>query len=68
MLLSSISFSKIETISLSLSNPEEIKQMGLKALKGGIDILAPGCAIPPNSPAENLKAMVQAAEEFVMAQ
>ena len=54
----------VETISLSLSKPEEIKQMGLKALQDGIDILAPGCAIPPNSPTENLKAMVEAAEEY----
>ena len=54
----------IETISLSLLKSGEIKQMGLKALKSGIDILAPGCAIPPNSPTENLKAMVEAAEEY----
>ena len=54
----------VETISLSLSNPGEIKQMSLRALNNGIDILAPGCAIPPNSPTENLKMMVQAAEEY----
>jgi [methyl-Co(III) methanol-specific corrinoid protein]:coenzyme M methyltransferase len=54
----------VETISLSLSNSGEVKQMALKALKDGIDILAPGCAIPPNSPMENITALVQAAEEF----
>lgn len=54
----------VETISLSLSNPGEIKQMSLRALNNGIDILAPGCAIPPNSPTENLKMMVQVAEEY----
>jgi len=38
--------------------------MCLGALREGIDLLAPGCAIPPNSPTENLRAMVKAAEEY----
>lgn len=54
----------VDTTSLIFSNPQEIKAISLKALNDGIDILAPGCAIPPNTPLENLKAMVQAAEEF----
>ncbi len=53
-----------ETISLSLSNPREIREMCLNALREGINILAPGCAIPPDSPIENIKAMIEAAEEF----
>ncbi len=54
----------VHTTSLIDSNPQEIKAICLKALNDGIDILAPGCAIPPDSPLENLEAMVQAAEEF----
>jgi [methyl-Co(III) methanol-specific corrinoid protein]:coenzyme M methyltransferase len=54
----------MDTTLLSFSNPQDIKAVGLKALKDGIDILAPGCAIPPNAPFENLEALVQAAEEF----
>jgi [methyl-Co(III) methanol-specific corrinoid protein]:coenzyme M methyltransferase len=55
----------VESVALSLWSSIEIRQMGLKALREGIDILAPGCAIPPNSPTENLKTMVRTAEEFV---
>ena len=55
----------IETLALSLSNPEEIKNMAFRTLKEGIDILAPGCAIPPNSPSANVKAMVEAARESI---
>jgi len=54
----------VDTTLLIDSNPREIKEICLKALMDGIDILAPGCAIPPDTPLENLKAMVQAAEEF----
>lgn len=54
----------VETLALSLSQPEEIERMALRALNDGIDILAPGCAIPPNSPSTNLKAMVLASQAF----
>ena len=54
----------VDTTSLIDSSPQEIKEICLKAFKDGIDILAPGCAVPPDTPLENLKAMVRAAEEF----
>ena len=54
----------METMALALSTPSEIRTMCVGALKEGIEILAPGCAIPANAPTENLRAMVQAAEEF----
>jgi len=54
----------VDTTLLIDSNPQEIKKICLKALTDGIDILAPGCAIPPDTPLENLQAMIQAAEEF----
>ncbi len=54
----------IDTTFLSLSNPNEIKTRCLESLKDGINILAPGCSIPANSPSKNLRAMVHAAEEL----
>ena len=54
----------VNTTFLSLCDPEEIKAVSLKALKEGMDILAPGCAIPANTSTGNLQAMVQAVEEF----
>ncbi len=55
----------IDTTFLSLSNPIEIKARCLEALRDGINILAPGCSIPANSPSKNLRAMVHAAEELL---
>jgi [methyl-Co(III) methanol-specific corrinoid protein]:coenzyme M methyltransferase len=54
----------VDAPSLFTSNPLEIRSLSFKALQEGIDILAPGCSIPPNAPTENLKAMVQAAIDF----
>jgi [methyl-Co(III) methanol-specific corrinoid protein]:coenzyme M methyltransferase len=54
----------VDAPSLYFSSPSEIRSMSLKALQEGIDLLAPGCSIPPNAPTENLKAMVQAAIDF----
>jgi len=54
----------VDTTLLLDFDPQQIKEISFKALKEGIDILAPGCAIPPDTPSENLKAMVQAAEDF----
>jgi [methyl-Co(III) methanol-specific corrinoid protein]:coenzyme M methyltransferase len=54
----------VDAPSLFLSTPEEIRSLSIAALKGGIDILAPGCSIPPDTPVENLQAMVQAAIDF----
>ncbi len=44
--------------------PEKVREYSLKALDDGIDILCGACAIPPQAPLENLKAMVRAAEEY----
>jgi len=54
----------VETTALALSNPKEIKVICSKALNDGIDFLAPGCAIPPISPIENIHAMVESAKMF----
>ncbi|MEW6375046.1 MAG: uroporphyrinogen decarboxylase family protein [Thermodesulfobacteriota bacterium] len=54
----------VDAPSLFISSPSEIWSVSLGALKEGIDLLAPGCAVPTNAPTENLRAMVQAAIDF----
>ncbi|HIH40256.1 MAG TPA: MtaA/CmuA family methyltransferase [Halobacteria archaeon] len=49
---------------LPFGTPDTVKSESLKALKDGIDVLAPGCGIPPITSLQNIVAMVQAAEEF----
>ncbi|MCD4703863.1 MAG: MtaA/CmuA family methyltransferase [Methanosarcinaceae archaeon] len=44
--------------------PEEVKESAKKALEGGIDVLAPGCGIAPHSPLNNVKAIVEARDEY----
>jgi len=49
---------------LLYGTPEKIHQESLKALKDGIDMLAPSCGVPVQTPIENLKSMVRAFEDF----
>jgi [methyl-Co(III) methanol-specific corrinoid protein]:coenzyme M methyltransferase len=49
---------------LLFGTPDKVREESLKALKGGIDLLAPSCGVAVQTPSENLKAMVRAAEEF----
>ncbi len=44
--------------------PEETYQYSLKCLETGVDILAPGCAMAPYTPIENMNAMARAAQEW----
>ncbi len=41
-----------------------LKQKLKKALDDGIDILAPSCGLAPLSPIANIKAMVEARNEY----
>ncbi|MBP1910596.1 methylcobamide:CoM methyltransferase MtaA [Methanolobus bombayensis] len=41
-----------------------VKEAATKALEDGIDVLAPGCGIAPDTPVSNLKAMVQARDDY----
>lgn len=53
--------------SLLMGDAEAVKSDALRCLQGaGTDrfILMPGCAVPPKTPAENLRAMVKAAADF----
>lgn len=43
---------------------DKIKAESKEALEGGIDVLAPGCGIAPMTPLENVKAMVEARNEY----
>ena len=43
---------------------EEIKKEATKCLEEGIDILAPGCGIAPKTPIKNIRALVEARDEY----
>lgn len=44
--------------------PDNVKAAAKLALESGIDVLAPGCGIAPKSPTENIKALVEARDEY----
>ena len=43
---------------------EDVKNEVKKALEDGVDVLAPSCGIAPLSPIDNIKAMVEARNEY----
>jgi [methyl-Co(III) methanol-specific corrinoid protein]:coenzyme M methyltransferase len=45
-------------------SPEDVRNEAFNCLKAGIDILAPGCGIAPETPLKNLHAMVKARDEY----
>jgi [methyl-Co(III) methanol-specific corrinoid protein]:coenzyme M methyltransferase len=47
---------------LFIESPETVRQHCEAAVADGIRILAPGCTIPPETPTENLLAMIDAAK------
>jgi len=49
---------------LFTGTPEEVKEEAKRALKAGTDFLAPACGIAPRSPLANIKALVEARDEF----
>jgi [methyl-Co(III) methanol-specific corrinoid protein]:coenzyme M methyltransferase len=44
--------------------PDDVKAHVKKALDDGIDVVAPGCGIAPNSPLANVKALVEGRDEY----
>ncbi|MHC1597345.1 MAG: MtaA/CmuA family methyltransferase [Methermicoccaceae archaeon] len=46
------------------ATPEEVYNEAMDVLRKGVDLLAPGCGIPPLSPTENIRALRRAAEDF----
>jgi len=55
----------LDTANLLLSGtPAQVEEVALKALREGIDVLAPGCGVAPRTPGENIKAAMSAVEKF----
>ncbi len=52
------------TQTLFRSSPEEVKAEVKRVLEAGVDILAPSCGLAPRSPIANIKAMVEARNEY----
>jgi [methyl-Co(III) methanol-specific corrinoid protein]:coenzyme M methyltransferase len=46
--------------------PDDVKAAVKKALDDGIDVVAPGCGIAPNSPLANVKALVEGRDEYYL--
>lgn len=49
---------------LVLGPPDDVKAQAIKALEAGVDLLEPGCGISPITPLKNIRAMVEARNEF----
>ncbi len=49
---------------LNRGTTKEVRAASLKCLRDGTDVLAPGCAFAPETPIENMRAMVRAAREW----
>ena len=49
---------------LLFGSPDNVKSEVFKCLKEGVDVLAPGCGIAPRTPTENIRAFVQARDEY----
>jgi len=59
-ILGNVSSSK----TLFLGKPEDVKAEARKALRSGVNLLEPNCGISPSTPLENIKAMVEARDEY----
>jgi len=59
-ILGNVSSKKI----LVFDSPDDVKAEARRALEAGVDLLEPGCGISPITPLENIKAMVEARNEF----
>ncbi len=54
----------VDTVTTLLMNDaDEVRQACEKAMAEGIQILAPGCAVAPGTPTDNLRSMVKTAEK-----
>jgi [methyl-Co(III) methanol-specific corrinoid protein]:coenzyme M methyltransferase len=43
---------------------DDVKNEAKNCLEEGVDVLAPGCGIAPNTPLKNIKALVDARNEY----
>ncbi|MDQ7782568.1 MAG: MtaA/CmuA family methyltransferase [Desulfomonilaceae bacterium] len=49
---------------LFMKTPEVVKEAAREQIEMGLDVLAPGCAIAPGTPTDNLLAMVEVSQEY----
>lgn len=49
---------------LFMKGPGEVREGSIEQIEMGLDVLAPGCAIAPGTPVENLLEMVKVAREY----
>lgn len=49
---------------LTFGTPEGVKEDALRSIKAGVDVVAPGCALSPLTPNQNIKAMVNAVKTY----
>lgn len=54
----------INTVDLLRGTPEAIERQVMANLQAGVDIISPGCAVSPNCPNINLKAMTEAIRKW----
>lgn len=52
------------TKTLFMGTPEEVKKETIECLDKGVDILSPSCMFAPTTPIENVKAIVEARNEY----
>jgi len=50
---------------LLFGNPQKVREAAIDAVKKGVDALMPSCGIPPRTPTENFKALVEVARCMV---
>ncbi|ADE35546.1 methylcobamide:CoM methyltransferase MtaA [Methanohalophilus mahii] len=53
------------TNTLLYSTPEEVEEEAFKCLEEGVDILAPGSGLAPETPVVNIRAMEQARDKYL---
>lgn len=55
----------VDTVkALTFGTPEGVREDTVRALRAGVDMVSPGCALSPLTPNANLKAMVDAVRSF----
>src|SRR5262249_4905549 len=58
----------VPTVSTLLDGqPDDVYRMALDCLNQGVDVLAPGCSLPPHTTSANIAALVRAAQDWTPA-
>ena len=60
-------FGNVSTVStLFMGSTEECYREAMKAIENGVDFLAPGCGIAPQSPLENVRQLKRARDDYFL--